>query len=155
MCLYKTGVLQEADLCGTVCLVFCKYVRLMHLVQEQYVLKSSSFKGHWGIDDYYMLAYLFGASQLCGNLQDHQPSSIHEEITARQAESFIYFACIKFIKQQKKGLPFSESSPLLSDISSVPTWENITEGLFKLFIKEYLESFEMMRQLKYGSLVKF
>ena len=29
----------------------------------------------------------------------------------------------------KKGVPFGESSPLLNDISAVPTWNKVTTGL--------------------------
>lgn len=34
--------------------------------------------------------------------------------------------CIKFIKEVKKGVPFSESSPILDNISGAATWEKVT-----------------------------
>ena len=32
----------------------------------------------------------------------------------------------KFIKDVKKGCPFHESSPMLNDISAVPSWDKVT-----------------------------
>jgi hypothetical protein len=45
----------------------------------------------------------------------------------------MYFGCIAFIKQVKKGVPFGEGSPILNDISAVASWEKVTQGLMKMF----------------------
>ena len=45
----------------------------------------------------------------------------------------MYFGCILFIKEVKKGAPFAETSPILNDISAVPNWEKVSKGLFKMF----------------------
>jgi hypothetical protein len=45
----------------------------------------------------------------------------------------MYFGCIKFIKQVKKGVPFGEGSPMLNDISAVASWEKVATGLLKMF----------------------
>jgi hypothetical protein len=37
----------------------------------------------------------------------------------------MYFGCISFIKEVKKGVPFGESSPMLNDISGVPSWDKV------------------------------
>jgi hypothetical protein len=50
MCLYKVGVLMEEDLLGTVNKVFNKYMELMRLLQETYVLASAAEKGIWALD---------------------------------------------------------------------------------------------------------
>jgi len=51
----------------------------------------------------------------------------------KESEDFMYFGCIQFIKQVKKGVPFGEGSPILNDISAVPNWEKVTQGLMKMF----------------------
>jgi len=53
------------------------------------------------------------------------PESIHEERAMLDKDNYMYFGCIKFIKDVKKGCPFSESSPMLNDISAVPSWEKV------------------------------
>jgi len=50
----------------------------------------------------------------------------------------MYFGCIKFIKQVKKGVPFGESSPMLNDMSNVPSWEKLSAGLMKMFYVEVI-----------------
>lgn len=45
MCLFKVGALCEADLKGTVNKVFNKYMELMRLIQELYVLEPANPHG--------------------------------------------------------------------------------------------------------------
>ena len=45
----------------------------------------------------------------------------------------MYFGCIDFIKSVKKGVPFGESSPMLNDISAVPNWDKVAQGMHKMF----------------------
>lgn len=81
----------------------------------------------WGLDDHQHLAFLFGASQLIKNDNGYTPDTIHSEaIMTKERDDFIYFGCILFIKQVKKGVPFGEGSPILNDISAVATWEKVT-----------------------------
>ena len=37
---------------------------------------------------------------------------------------YLYIACVRFTKQVKKG-PLQETSPLINDISGVPSWEKV------------------------------
>lgn len=67
----------------------------------------------------------------------------------------MYFGCIKFIKSVKKGVPFGESSPILNDISAVPSWEKVTSGLLKMFQAEVLGKQPVIKHLKFGSLLYF
>ena len=79
-----------------------------------------------------MLPYLFGASQLSDSVH-YLPESIYEERAMQDSSNYMYFACIQTIKLRKKGTPFTESQPVLNDISGVPSWEKVTYGLFKMF----------------------
>lgn len=67
----------------------------------------------------------------------------------------MYFGCIKFIKQVKKGVPFGEGSPMLNDISNVPTWEKVSGGLLKMFQAEVIGKLPVIKHLKFGSLLAF
>ena len=67
----------------------------------------------------------------------------------------MYFACIKFIKQVKKGVHFGESSPMLNDISAVPNWEKVSTGLLKMFQAEVIGKLPVIKHLKFGSILDF
>lgn len=90
-----------------------------------YMLEPAGSHGVWGLDDYQILAFLFGASQL-RNSPQYLPEDIHTERAMNDRDNYMYFACIKFIKDVKKGCPFHESSPMLNDISAVPSWDKVT-----------------------------
>ena len=65
----------------------------------------------------------------------------------------MYFACIKLIKAKKKGQLFSEVQPVLNDITAVYSWDKVTYGLFKMFQAEVLSNLNVLRNLKFGSLL--
>lgn len=83
------------------------------------------------------------------------PDSIHDESAMREHEDFMYFASIKFIKDVKKGVPFGESSPMLNDISAVPSWDKVSTGMVKMFMAEVIGKHPVIKHLKFGSLLVF
>ena len=97
---------------------------------------------------------MFGASQLCRS-DRYIPESIHEESALREEEDFMYFGCIRFIKTVKKGVRFGESSPMLNDISAVPSWDKVSQGLLKMFNVEVIGKHPVIKHLKFGSLLSF
>lgn len=101
---------------------------LVRHLQIVYVLEPAGSHGVWGLDDYQHLAFMFGASQL-RNSPNFMPDDIHREAALNMSDDYMYFACIKFIKEVKKGCPFHEGSPMLNDISAVPSWDKVTTGL--------------------------
>jgi len=134
LCLVKLQVYKQEDFKALINKVFQRYLTLMRKIQLIYVLEPAGSHGVWGLDDYQHLAFLFGASQLVKNDQGYIPDSIHSESTlSKESDDFIYFGCISFIKQVKKGVPFGEGSPILNDISAVVNWEKVSQGLMKMF----------------------
>jgi serine/threonine-protein phosphatase 2A activator len=51
----------------------------------------------------------------------------------KYADEYMYINCIKFIMEVKKGVSFSESSPILNNISGAASWEKVTGVIFNLF----------------------
>jgi len=127
---------------------------LMRKIQLTYFLEPAGSHGVWGLDDYQHLAFMFGASQLCRS-QSYIPESIHEESALRDEEDYMYFGCIRFIKQVKKGVRFAESSPMLNDISAVPSWDKVAQGLFKMYNVEVIGKHPVIKHLKFGSILAF
>ena len=68
---------------------------------------------------------------------------------------YMYFGCVAFIKEVKKGVPFGESSPMLNDISGVPNWEKVAGGMLKMFNAEVLGKLPVIKHLKFGSILSF
>ena len=128
---------------------------LMRRLQTYYYLEPAGSHGVWGLDDYQHLAFLFGASQLINNPEGYDPDSIHSEQAMKDREDYMYFGCIHFIKTVKHGVPFGESSPMLNDISGVPTLDKVAQGMLKMFNVEVLGKHPVIKHLKFGSILAF
>ncbi|XP_078444627.1 phosphotyrosyl phosphatase activator (PTPA) family protein [Wolffia australiana] len=153
-CLARLGFLREEDYPGLVLRVFVKYLELMRNLQLVYSLEPAGSHGVWGLDDYHFLPFIFGSAQLV----DHKymkPKSIHnEDIVESFSGDYMYLACIGFVKKVKKGL-FSEHSPMLDDISGVPTWSKVNSGMLKMYKAEVLEKVPIMQHFLFGSIIKW
>jgi hypothetical protein len=84
------------------------------------------------------------------------PESIHEDPTINnESKDFMYFGCIKFIKEVKKNVPFGESSPILNDISAVASWDKVNQGLLKMFNAEVIGKLPVIKHTVFGSIFEF
>lgn len=155
ICLLTVGVLAEADLKALVHHVFWKYMEIMRLIQDAYKLEPAGSHGVWGLDDYHFLPFIFGAAELEGH-PTYTPNSIHDDaICALEGEKYLYFHCILTIKRVKKAGHFGEHSPMLNDISAVPTWSKVATGLVKMYENEVLGKYPVMKHFLFGSLITF
>ena len=98
---------------------------------------------------------MLGASQLCNNPEGYVPDSIHDEKAMVEKDAYMYFGCIDFIKSVKKGVPFGESSPMLNDISGIPNWDKVAQGMLKMFNAEVIGKHPVIKHLKFGSILSF
>ena len=67
-------------------------------------------------------------------------------------EDYMFFQCIKFITSVKTG-PFAEHSNQLWNISGVPTWNKVNNGLIKMYHAEVLDKFPVVQHILFGTLV--
>ena len=141
------------DRLKAICLsIFSQYLQVIRGIQLDYMLEPAGSHGVWGLDDYHCLPFYFGACQLSGS-DDYNPHSIHDTGVLQQAgDRFLYFSCIRHIRSLKKGAPFFESSPMLNDISSLPTWTKVSSGLLKLYEGEVLNKRQVVQHFVFGTL---
>jgi Phosphotyrosyl phosphate activator (PTPA) protein len=151
-CLAKLELVGPADLLAVGCKVFPRYLATARALQRTYMLEPAGSHGVWSLDDYQFLAFVFGSSQLVGHAHI-KPKSVHsEEVREGYAKDYIYLSSIDFIYSVKQGAPFSEHSPVLYDISQLPSWAKVNDGLLKMYKGEVLSKLPVMQHLVFGTL---
>lgn len=122
-------------------MILRRYLQLVRRLIKTYNLEPAGSHGVWGLDDHSFLPYIFGSAQYGPpvNPGDDLPSEgSHPDapnpadvtkalVVQRERSKNMYFSAIGFIYDVKKG-PFWEHSPMLYDISGVPTgWAKINK----------------------------
>ncbi|CAH0477123.1 unnamed protein product [Peronospora belbahrii] len=151
-CLHKIGFFKQSDFPALVLRLFNSYLALMRRLQKQYMLEPAGSHGVWGLDDYHCLPFYFGSAQLIGQ-HEILPESVHDDTVLQAShEEYLYLDAIKFIKEVKAGSPFAETSPMLNDISALPSWEKTNGGMLKLYEGEVLKKLPVIQHLRFGTL---
>jgi serine/threonine-protein phosphatase 2A activator len=146
--------LKEFDLdakCCFVLLLFRKYTLLMHKILRQFLLEPAGSHGVWGLDDFYFLPYLFGASQLTGHSFLRPKSISNQDCIEMYREKNFYLLMISFL-QQTKHHSLAWNSPMLYDLTILPSWEKIVNGLSKMYKSEVLGKLPIMQHFYFGSI---
>jgi len=153
-CLEKLGLVGHQDYPALVLRLFSRYLELMRKVQSTYLLEPAGSHGVWSLDDYHFLPFLWGSGQLSG--QDIPgPTAVTNQAEVMELSSdYLYFSAVQFIYKMKTG-PFAEHSPILYDISGLPSWEKANLGLFKMYEVEVLGKFPIVQHVIFGSLLTF
>jgi len=150
------GLLAKADAADAVLCVFAAYIRLMRRLQSVYVLEPAGSHGVWGLDDYHVLPFLFGAAQLVGMEDDVPTGKVYtERIIKDYADSYLYVDAIRQVLLAKTGAPFHETSPMLYDITAVPTWSKTHAGLMKMYRAEVLGKFPVIQHFLFGPTLRW
>ncbi len=166
-CLEACGLLPgEADCAFVGAVVFGTYLGICRRLQRTFFLEPAGSHGVWGLDDYQFVPYIWGSSQLCRGAQKGglceegeaviTPSeAIGQAAASRHASEYLYLQAIDHIYSVKRAGHFGEHSPLLYDISGLPTWERINEGLLRMYGAEVLSKLPIMQHLLFGRLLSW
>ncbi|MGH0146054.1 UNVERIFIED_CONTAM: hypothetical protein FKN15_007597 [Acipenser sinensis] len=151
-CLCKIGVLRVDDQLAIVFRVFDRYLKLMRKLQKTYRMEPAGSQGVWGLDDFQFLPFIWGSSQLVDHPTLEPRHFVDEKIVNEHHKDYMFMECVKFINEMKTG-PFAEHSNQLWNISAVPTWSKVNQGLIRMYKAECLEKFPVIQHFKFGSLL--
>ncbi|KAI1882357.1 hypothetical protein AGOR_G00249850 [Albula goreensis] len=151
-CLCKIGALRVEDQLSIVFKVFDRYLRVMRKLQKTYRMEPAGSQGVWGLDDFQFLPFIWGSSQLIDHPTLEPRHFVDEKAVNEHHQDYMFLECIKFINEMKTG-PFAEHSNQLWNISAVPTWSKVNQGLIRMYKAECLEKFPVIQHFKFGSLL--
>ena len=142
-------------------LLWNAYLDVTRGLQRDYRLEPAGSHGVWGLDDYHCLPFYYGAQQLVP-VENSIPSDIYKSRHCRHNDKnnpetdddsyFLYFSCIDFIRNElKSSAPFFETSPMLHDISGLPSWTKVAAGLYKLYQGEVVSKLPVVQHWVFGT----
>ncbi|XP_077140627.1 serine/threonine-protein phosphatase 2A activator isoform X2 [Ranitomeya variabilis] len=151
-CLCKIRVLQADDQLAIVFKVFDRYLEVMRKLQKTYRMEPAGSQGVWGLDDFQFLPFIWGSAQLVDHSTLEPRHFVDDKVVNENHKDYMFLECILFITQMKTG-PFAEHSNQLWNISAVPTWAKVNQGLIRMYKAECLEKFPVIQHFKFGSLL--
>uniref|UniRef100_A0A3P8WP13 Serine/threonine-protein phosphatase 2A activator n=1 Tax=Cynoglossus semilaevis TaxID=244447 RepID=A0A3P8WP13_CYNSE len=151
-CLCKVGALTVEDQLAMVFKVFDRYLEVMRKLQKTYRMEPAGSQGVWGLDDFQFLPFIWGSSQLVDHPTLEPRHFVDERAVNEHHHDYMFLECIKFINEMKTG-PFAEHSNQLWNISAVPSWAKVNQGLIRMYKAECLEKFPVIQHFKFGSLL--
>lgn len=154
VCLFKVGALAENDQVAVGLKVFNAYMNLVRKLQQVYRMEPAGSHGVWSLDDYQFVPFIWGSAQLAVNPPISPSQFLDEEKVKQYKDHYLFIACIDYIQKVKIG-NFAEHSNQLWNISDVPSWAKISQGLMKMYQKEVLSKWPVIQHVLFGTLMPF
>ena len=123
-------------------------------IQRKYRLSPAGTHGSWGVDDFVILPFVFGSSQLINSKEVTPSNVVDKEISTKFQDSYSYCKWISYLYESKTG-PFNQHSRVLYSLTSIQSFDQIHSGMIKMFKAEVLDKFVVVQQFKFGSLIQF
>uniref|UniRef100_A0A6Q2XCV2 Serine/threonine-protein phosphatase 2A activator n=1 Tax=Esox lucius TaxID=8010 RepID=A0A6Q2XCV2_ESOLU len=143
-CLCKIGALTVDDQLAIIFKVFDRYLEVMRKLQKTYRMEPAGSQGVWGLDDFQFLPFIWGSAQFIDHPTLEPRHFVDEKVVNENHKDYMFLECIKFI---------NEHSNQLWNISAVPTWSKVNQGLVRMYKAECLEKFPVIQHFKFGSLL--
>ncbi|KAI7901716.1 uncharacterized protein BX663DRAFT_513794 [Cokeromyces recurvatus] len=148
------GGFTSDDYQAIVLRIFVRYLELVRRIQKTYTLEPAGSHGVWGLDDHQFLPYVWGSAQLINHPRLLPKSILQRDHVDAFAKEYLYFRCIQYILEVKRG-PFFEHSPMLNDISFVMSWSKVNSGMLKMYVAEVLKKVPVVQHFKFGYIFPF
>lgn len=147
-----TNVFEQDSIRIQIHFLFKKYIGVCKHLQSFYRLEPAGSKGVYGLDDYFFLSFLFGASELIDN-NKITPEDIQRDLDVIKelGKEFMFFDAVYSNLYSKKG-HLSLHSPVLFQISNVKIWGKVAKGLVKMYEDEVLKKIVVTQHFYFGSI---
>ncbi|KAK2962280.1 putative Serine/threonine-protein phosphatase 2A activator [Blattamonas nauphoetae] len=141
------------DFMGIGLRIFPVYMNLAHLLQKRYRLEAAGSHGHWGLDDYQFVPFLWGSAQLIHT--DIPTSSITNstQVMALQQHD-LFFDSLTHILEVKNG-SLQDNSPSLAYLATSSSWSDINYALFKMIKDEVFDKYTIAQHFFFGRLIPY
>lgn len=143
--------LEKEDYSALAVRVFPQYLRVCRKLQQLYMLEPAGSHGVWSLDDYQMLPFLFGSAQLSGHSSIRPGDVLADSVRTAHGSDFMYLEAIQFVTEVKHGAAFAEHSPLLHDLTLLPTWDKVNSNMRKAYLREVLGKRVVMTHTQFGT----
>lgn len=153
VCLFKLGVVNEGDSQDIVFCLFWEYWNCFISLQNKFHLPPAGSNGSWGVDDYVILPFVFGSSQLIGNKIITPNNIIDKNLSTIHKDEYSYCKWIAYLYDSKKG-NLEINSRVLYSLSSISDFQKIYNGMINLFYGEVMNKYVIFQQFKFGKLLK-
>ena len=150
--LFEINVLSEEDCQCVVLDIFWKYWELTLLIQLKYSLEPAGTQGVWGLDDYVFLPFIFGAFQLIDHPVVTPQNVVYLDISREYQNENSYCKWIEIIRKVKVG-DFETCARGISTLTSVPSFEKISQGLIKMYKGEIMNKFPVVQHFRFGKIL--
>jgi serine/threonine-protein phosphatase 2A activator len=155
--LHKFSLLEEEAILG----VMEMYFAIVRMLILKYKLEPAGSHGTWGIDDYQLLPFLFGSSQVC----EQGGGLSFEDLFREENQWLCYSKSLRFVHAHKRGpkgniditervqayremavdpKEFSDHSPMVYSLRALP-WHKINRGMIRMYESEVLSKFVVIQ----------
>ena len=146
---------NDVDSGAVVCGCFAEYVRTCRIVQRCFGLEPAGSKGVWALDDYQLLPFLFGCSQLADEVHgfgDEDTGLLTVNASSLSGRSMFY-ECLAFVDESTGNTPLDVAAPILFNLTMQP-WRTNARRLLRLFDEEVLGQKPVVQHMLFGELLK-
>lgn len=152
--LFYLGVLEAGDAESIVFEIFWNYWDFIQMLHATYHLAPAGTHGSWGLDDFVMLPFLFGSSQLINHPELKPDSIINLEIAEAYQNSNAFCKRVFYLYKVKTG-SFEEHSRLLYSLRNLSDFVDIHRGVYNMYIGEVMNKFVVVQSFLFGSVFQW
>ena len=146
---------NDVDSGAVVCGCFAEYIRTCRVIQRCFGLEPAGSKGVWALDDYQLLPFLFGCSQLADESKGFgdEDTGLLTVNASSLSQRSMFYECLAFVDEQTGQTPLDVAAPILFNLTMQP-WRTNARRLLRLFDEEVLGQKPVVQHMLFGELLR-